>query len=121
MSEQQAIREYIVRKVTLIIDNTQELYWPVRQAAIDAAQHDMGTGWDREDFLEMLAGRGRTDLREVAEVVGIAVCDVIGEWLDLNDPLHGMLADLLDLNDREQGVMFGAHFMPEADDWPADE
>lgn len=121
MSDVQAVREWVVGRATLIIDNTQALYWPVKRAAIGAVQDDMGTGWDRDDFLMMLNGRGQTDRSEVALVVGIAVCGVIGEWLDLNDPLHQMLGDLLDLGDRVQQEMFGEHFMPEADDWPADE
>jgi hypothetical protein len=121
VSDVQAVREFVVRKATLIIVNTQSLYWPVKRAAIDAVQDDMGTGWDRDDFLMMLNGRGQTDRSEVALVVGIAVCEVIGDWLDLTDPLHQMLGDLLDLGDRVQQEMFGEHFMPEEDDWPADE
>jgi hypothetical protein len=116
-----AIREYVVGKVTLTIDNTQPLYESCREAAVDAVQNDMGTGWSREDFVMMLGGRGQTDRAEVAEVAGVAVCDVIRSWLDDGNALHVMLGDLLDLDDRAQLIMLGDHYMPDADDWPADE
>lgn len=121
MDSAQAVREYVVRKVTLHVDNTSSLYWPVHEAAISAVQEDMGSGWDRDAFVEMLAGRGGTDRREVADVVGIAVCDTLRAQFEGDDVARLLLQDLLDLGDREQGVMFGEHYMPEVDDWPADD
>lgn len=117
IDSQSAIRAYVVAAATLIIDNSEHMYTEVTEAALSAVQNDMGSGWDREAFVEMLAGRGQTDRSEVADVVGIAVCATIREWLDPSDPLHAMLADLLDLGDREQGALFGEHFMPEEGDW----
>jgi len=120
--ELRAVRQYIVDRATLIIDNNEPLYRRVRAAALDAVREDMGTGWSRDDFVMMLNGRGQTDRREVADVVGLAVCNVIEEWLAADGSLYTtMLADLLDLGDREQARMFGEHFMPEEEDWPADE
>jgi hypothetical protein len=121
VSDSQAVREYVVRKVTLIVDNTQSLYRPVKRAALDAVQNNMGTGWDRDQFVMMLGGRGQTDRLEVAAVVGSAVCGVIGEWIDYDNPLHAMLGDILDLDDRAQQELFGEHYMPEEDDWPTDD
>lgn len=121
MSDAQAVREYVVRKVTVHVDNTQELYWPVRGAAIAAVQEDMGTGWDRDAFVMMLNGRGQTDRREVAEVVGLAVCDTLRALFEGDDAVHLLLQDLVDLGDREQVAMFGEHFMPGTYDWPADD
>lgn len=117
------VREYVVSKATFIIDNNQLLYWQVREAAIDSVQDERQTGraWNRDDFLMMLDGRGPLRREEVTEVVGSAVCDTISDWLALNDPLHVMLADLLDLTDRDQRRMFGEHYMPEEGDVPADE
>lgn len=117
----QAVREYVVRKVTLIVDNSEGLLNQVREAALEAVQHDMGPGWDRDDFVMMLGGRGQTDRLEVAAVVGSAVCDAIGEWIDYDNPLHAMLGDILDLGDRAQQELFGEHYMPGEDDWPADD
>lgn len=123
MSDADAIRGYIVRHVTLTVNNEQSLYWPVRQAAIDAVRDNAEQfGMDRDGFLMMLGGRGQIDRREVAEVVGSAVSDTLQELLvdggDGSVPVS-LLGTLLDLGDRDQQILFGEHYMPEAADWPA--
>lgn len=115
------IREYLVSKATPYIDANPKLARSIQQAAIDAVRNDMGTGWDRDDFVMMLAGRGQTDRREVADVIGIAVREVIREWRGKDDPMYLKLIGLLDLDDRGLTTMLGEHYMPGEQDWPEDD
>lgn len=121
-SEGQAVREWVVRKLTLIFDNDSTMYHRLTAAAEEAVAYYMGSpaAGDRDRYEDMLRSGSHRD--EYASVVGNAVLDVIREWTEEIDGTHrAVLVDLLDFGDDVQRDMFGDHYLPDsADDinWP---
>lgn len=122
--EADAIRRFVTDKLTLIVDNDADLSFAVIAAAQTAVLEDAGHGDNdpREMYADMLAGRGRTSREDYADVVGLAVREVIwGELPDDETFVGLLLRDLLDYGDREQWAMIGRHYLPESvDDLPQD-
>lgn len=108
-----AIRDWIIGRLDLNLNNSSDLYFPLRAAARRAAaQHHPTDDHDR-----------------VAAAVGTAVSEALTHIIDAARLTHGsptfalltLLADVLDLTDNTQRLMLGEHFRPGTDDWPTAE
>lgn len=117
MNETQAIREYIVRKMSLWIDSEQWSREQVMAAVAEDISTDAGNGnGDREEYER---GYQRDEY---------ALCagNAIAGWLenlakDCSSGLaQSMLLDIVDLGDRDMLAMLGEGFLPDVDDieWP---
>jgi hypothetical protein len=107
----QVIREWIVDRITLSLDNDARCYRQLQEvatAAVLAEDADAGT---------QFAEAARTNqLARYVRPVGDAVSDLILGWLNdgIPDPvLRLLVTDVFDLTDRRQREMLGQHFMPE--------
>lgn len=122
VTDQDVIRQHIVRAVTLILDNEFRVQPRLYGAACEAVMNDMGTGVGLEDYVAMWNGRpshSGYERWEYARVAGNAVCDLIEEIIieEHEDSLiKRLLIDVLDLHDSSQREMFGDHYLPDPDD-----
>ncbi len=121
-----AVYDYLANEIAKFIDNdpSETLYHRVLEAARNAVRDDMGTGYTREMYAEMLRGRG--DRYEYEHAVGPAVVEVIRAWLDECDdsPPLALLRELLDLDASAISDRLGEHYLPtDIDDieWDEDE
>ncbi len=111
--------EWVVRSFTIVLDNDAHMQPMLAEIAANAVRDDMGTGMGRDEYEMMLNGKGQTDRREYAEVVGIAITDALVTWLDDlrdRDVYFNVLSELLDATDSEQQRLFGYHYLPDSAD-----
>ena len=115
-----AVREDVVRTVTLVMDNDQG-YSELLRAAARAAIH----GYDGECGAADYAGDPRGYFWTAR--AGEGVVSALHDWLDEVRSLAPrgasslsmaltILGDLLDLGDSEIGAKLGAHFAPDSDE-----
>jgi hypothetical protein len=122
-----AIRRWTVQRITLIVDNTEDIFSRVNTAAAEAVREGVGyPSPTRADYEYMLRTGDRRD--EYTSVVGTYVCEALEDWLTElgldTDPRVLLLRDLLSLEDSVQAEMLGNHYLPErADDidWSSDD
>lgn len=111
-----AVREYLVRKITLTADNTQNLYFECRDAAVSALRdHGVNT---KSEFGMANTGRGGYRRHELCEEIGSAVSNVLTGWVDTigDDTVRMLMTDVLDLSDRAQCQLLGEHYWPNDDE-----
>lgn len=111
------IREWIVSRVTLIVDNNDaDLYRRVTDAAVET----LNTNGVRtkSDFREAAAGRGPQSREDLEDCIGVEVVDILRDMVDSieDDTMRVIVSDVLDLGDRQQRQMLGAHYWPDDDD-----
>ncbi len=113
-----AIREYLLRKLTLWIDNDGGLHTAATAAAMEAVTDESGTYSDADAHLTNY----RTRPDEFYDGIGNNIADLIGEWVDEAKEASGdhvmvkVLDDILDLSDSTFRRMLGEHFAPDVDD-----
>lgn len=114
--EAAAVQAWVIKCITDVADNYEPWYRRFKAAAKHAALNDMGSPAPTvEDYL---TARRNGDTRDYEDVVGLAVVDELRQLLDggLRDgsPVKDLMAELLDLNDRQQAALLGQHYLPEA-------
>lgn len=114
-----AIRNWIVERTSLLIDNEERAYNEVTDAACRAVLGvDVdGANWYQYSY-HYQGGDGKD---KYAQAVGEAVSETIDEWID--DPhaegksfVSSLLREVLDLSDSYQQYLFGLHYLPEPQD-----
>lgn len=125
MTSGPSAREWITDRIHLILSNNdRRVYLKLTAAAEEAVLDGMGApAPGRDDYAEMIAGRGKFTRDDYATVVGHYVTDAIRDALEkasLPGPWGILLEDLLDLGDSVQRRMIGYDWLPEIDDiaWP---
>jgi hypothetical protein len=112
-----AVRAYLVSRMTLIIDNADAALYGRCTAAAVQALNDGGV-MTKDDF--RMASEGRGDFRrdEIELEIGSAVSDIVREMVDAidDDTVRMLVSDVLDLSDRRQWILLGAHYWPEDDE-----
>lgn len=124
VSGEDAVREFVVSRLTLVADNVTPLQRRLTSVAVSAVEGEVSHAWDRYEYLEALAGRREDGLRVLREAVGSDIADALSEWLEecresadeSTGAMLAILSELLDLGDRQQWVLLGHHYMPEVDD-----
>jgi hypothetical protein len=118
----QAVREYIVEHVALVLDSEDRwrnrLVNAATQAVADFAPGESNAN-QREFFTAALAGRGAFGYQrsDYANSAGQDVVDVLAEMIDDDDDAADglcfrLLREVLDLGDSAQRDMFGDHYLP---------
>lgn len=112
----QEIREWIVSRITLTVDNNSaDLYHRVTAAAVEVLNREGVT--TKDDFLA--ASEGRMFRRgEIEDAIGDEVTDILREMVSSieDDTMRTIVGDVLDLGDREQRRRLGAHYWPDDDE-----
>ncbi|GGN40211.1 hypothetical protein FHR83_007089 [Actinoplanes campanulatus] len=109
----------LIDAVTLIADNNDfARYYAITEAAQEAIVNDMGSVPPSQDAYRAAYAHG-ADYSDCVRVVGIAVANLLSEWLEeapMDEWWKAILTDALSLSSADTRDALGAHYLPEPDD-----
>lgn len=115
--------EQLVRSLSLIMDNNDSArYAEIVMAAQSAVLADMGVPAPTVEDYRTAFRNG--DTYDYQRVVGIAVADLLEEWLDelvMDEWWKAILTDVLDLGSWATRDALGEHYLPDPDDLEPDD
>lgn len=125
MSDEQAVREYLVRKINLWLHNGEYPQETISGLVVAAIENDAANGNGCRDEYERMLRTG--DMRdEYALCAGREVIDFLSDEIDEGSGgwIHDLILDIIDMNDSNMARMLGDSWLPTNPDdieWPDNE